>query len=160
MNSGYGKNIARYKSARIQCCGAFRGGGRLKALCTALLLGGITFGGGYAAQAIDITDQIGLTDVANYITGNQLHIKNPIALDGTAAFPVISSANVEIYGNDNAITGAIYQYSNDGRDPLEYGHYVIGSDSDVLFDGMNFATETTIAASAGVGGEAARPDLQ
>lgn len=48
---------------------------QLKALCTALLLGSITFGGGYAAQAIDITDQIGLTDVANYITGNQLNIK-------------------------------------------------------------------------------------
>lgn len=70
-----GKILRDIKVPEFNAVAHFGGGGQLKALCTALLLGGITFGSGYAAQALDITDQIGLTDVANYITGNQLNIK-------------------------------------------------------------------------------------
>ena len=74
-----------------------------KALLTAFILGTVAFGGLTAKAAdVDITNQAGLTNSANYANGNVLNIQQPIELNN-AQLPIINNAStVTINGNGNA----------------------------------------------------------
>ncbi len=123
-------------------------GGSLKALCTAVILGSITFGG-LAVNAADVLDQAGLVNSVNYADGSTLNVLNPITLQDADFRNSISGAvNVVIDGGNNEITGSIWEddtsvseFSGD----LLYGHYVVQTDgANITFQNMNWKTESTI----------------
>ena len=121
-----------------------------KALLTAFILGTVAFGGLTAKAAdVDITNQAGLTNSANYANGNVLNIRQPIELNN-AQLPIINNAStVTINGNGNAITGSLFLYNNDDEDDLTSGHYTIRDAASVLnLNNVNFATMTTASGNA------------
>lgn len=121
-----------------------------KALLTAFILGTVAFGGLTAKAAeVDITNQAGLTNSANYANGNVLNIRQPIELNN-AQLPIINNAStVTINGNGNAITGSLFLYNNDNEDDLTSGHYTIQDAASVLnLNNVNFATMTTASGNA------------
>ena len=121
-----------------------------KALLTAIILGTVAFGGLTAKAAdVDITNQAGLTNSANYANGNVLNIRQPIELNN-AQLPIINNAStVTINGNGNAITGSLFLYNNDNEDDLTSGHYTIQDAASVLnLNNVNFATMTTASGNA------------
>lgn len=121
-----------------------------KALLTAFILGTVAFGGLTAKAAdVDITNQAGLTNSANYANGNVLNIRQPIELNN-AQLPIINNAStVTINGNGNAIKGSLFLYNNDNEDDLTSGHYTIQDAASVLnLNNVNFATMTTASGNA------------
>ena len=123
-----------------------------KALLTAFILGTVAFGGLTAKAAdVDITNQAGLTNSANYANGNVLNIRQPIELNN-AQLPIINNAStvtINGNGNENAITGSLFLYNNDGEYDLTSGHYTIRDAASVLnLNNVNFATMTTASGNA------------
>ena len=123
-----------------------------KALLTAFILGTVAFGGLTAKAAdVDITNQAGLTNSANYANGNVLNIRQPIELNN-AQLPIINNAStvtINGNGNENAITGSLFLYNNDGEYDLTSGHYTIRDAASVLnLNNVNFATMTTASGTA------------
>ena len=129
-------------------------GRRLRALCTAVILGSVTLGG-LSAHAVDIIDQGSLINSDNYVNGSVLNIQQAIELvnndDIRAYFPIINNSSaVTINGNNNAITGSIYNQDEDGN--LDYGHYSIqDSGSSLSFENINWNTSTEVHGGAYVG---------
>ena len=123
-----------------------------KALLTAFILGTVAFGGLTAKAAdVDITNQADLTNSANYANGNVLNIRQPIELNN-AQLPIINNAStvtINGNGNENAITGSLFLYNNDGEYDLTSGHYTIRDAASVLnLNNVNFATMTTASGNA------------
>lgn len=129
-------------------------GRRLRALCTAVILGSVTLGG-LSAHAVDIIDQGSLINSDNYVNGSVLNIQQAIELvnndDIRAYFPIINNSSaVTINGNNNAITGSIYNQDEDGN--LDYGHYSIqDSGSSLSLENVNWNTSTEVHGDAYVG---------
>ena len=129
-------------------------GRRLRALCTAVILGSVTLGG-LSAHAVDIIDQGSLINSDNYVNGSVLNIQQAIELvnndDIRAYFPIINNSSVvTINGNNYAITGSIYNQDEDGN--LDYGHYSIqDSGSSLSFENINWNTSTEVHGDAYVG---------
>ena len=114
-----------------------------KALLTAFILGTVAFGGLTAKAAdVDITNQAGLTNSANYANGNVLNIQNPFELTN-ASLPIINAANVVINGNGHQISGNIYAKDEDKEGMLQTGHYTISGNSILSLN--NFSISANIA---------------
>ena len=114
-----------------------------KALLTAFILGTVAFGGLTAKAAdVDITNQAGLTNSANYANGNVLNIQNSFELTN-ASLPIINAANVVINGNGHLISGNIYAQDEDKEGMLQTGHYTISGNSILSLN--NFSISANIA---------------
>ena len=123
------------------------GGGSLKALCTAVILGTVTLSG-LSARAADIYTQGDFTNSGNYADGSILNVLNPINLTDADFRNSISGAVKVVIdgGNNNDITGTIWASDQEsGDDSLQTGHYTIQANgSDVTFQNMSWKTNTTI----------------
>ena len=102
-------------------------GRRLRALCTAVILGSVTLGG-LSAHAVDISNQSDLINPGNYTDGSTLNILNPINLTDAdfrdsisgAVKVVIDGGNNEISGGNNVDVSAIWSSDKEsGDDSLE-----------------------------------------
>ena len=123
------------------------GGGRLKTLCTAVILGTFTLCG-MSAHATDIYTQGDLTNSANYSDGSVLNVLNPINLSNVDFRNSINGAvKVVIDGGNNDITGTIWASDQDsGDNSLQTGHYTIQANgANVTFQNMSWKTDTNIS---------------
>ena len=132
-------------------------GRRLRALCTAVILGSVTLGG-LSAHAVDISNQSDLINSANYTDGSVLNIRDNINLESANLSGLIQNAiNVQILGTGKdgyAIGGSIYNSDNDGDSTiLDYGHYTLVNGSGLTFSDANVTTETSIVGEPDRGGQ-------
>lgn len=136
-------------------------GRRLRALCTAVILGSVTLGG-LSAHAVDIYNADDFTNSANYTDGSTLNILNPIQLTDAdfrdsisgAVKVVIDGGNNEIYGGniDEKVSAIWSSDQESGDDSLETGHYTIQANgAEVTFQNINWNTSTVVHGDAYVG---------
>ena len=136
-------------------------GRRLRALCTAVILGSVTLGG-LSAHAVDISNQSDLINPGNYTDGSTLNILNPINITDAdfrdsisgAVKVVIDGGNNEIYGGniDEKVSAIWSSDQESGDDSLETGHYTIQANgAEVTFQNINWNTSTEVHGDAYVG---------
>ena len=131
-------------------------GRRLRALCTAVILGSVTLGG-LSAHAVDIYSPEEFINPDNYSDSSVLNIQDNINLESANLSGLIQNAiNVQIVGTGKdgyAIGGSIYNSDNDGRDTiLAYGHYTLVNGSGLTFSDANLTTSTVVFGDSDRGG--------
>lgn len=144
MRKNTKSNVKEVKSFEKR---GFPGGGGLKTLCTAVILGTFTLCG-MSAHATDIYTQGDLTNSANYSDGSVLNVLNPINLSNVDFRNSINGAvKVVIDGGNNDITGTIWASDQDsGDNSLQTGHYTIQANgANVTFQNMSWKTDTNIS---------------